>query len=375
MNTSIKPEVRLYPAVVPKEQIFSILVAWGMSETEANVTADVMVETDLRGVDSHGINMLRQYEETKQRGALNISPNTEIVRERKTTALLDADRGLGHPVSVKAMEMAIERAKIFDIGTVCVRNSHHFGAAGYYAELAAAKGMIGVVTTSTRGISMVPTHGTQPVLGTNPFSFSTRAGKYPPLVLDFATTVAAVNKVNSDTAIKQKVFRTQFNLKQDSITISGEGTKIQRTSKVDIRLDISTGGIRAPRTSSQISLKYEAPQFAQAVGLQFNRFANIFEPLGIANYTQDEADFNSAIYSVYPDILGKRFNDLFLAGDTIDLAGATISSDGTGSISIAATGATLPAGSKAGENQLAVVSSSGEVGIGKNPVGGMALNL
>ena len=120
---------------------------------------------------------------------------------------------------------------------------------------------------------------------------------------------AAVNKVNSDTAIKQKVFRTQFNLKQDSITISGEGTKNQRTSKVDIRLDISTGGVRAPRTSSQISLKYEAPQFAQAVGLQFNRFANIFEPLGIANYTQDEADFNSAIYSVYPDILGKRFND------------------------------------------------------------------
>tara|TARA_X000000950_G_scaffold284772_1_gene388687 strand:+ start:1616 stop:2725 length:1110 start_codon:yes stop_codon:yes gene_type:complete len=195
VNTSIKPEVHLYPATVLKEQILSILLAWGMSESDAKVTADVMVETDLRGVDSHGINMLRQYEETKQRGALNISPNTEIVRERKTTALLDADRGLGHPVSVKAMEMAIAKAKIFDIGTVCVRNSHHFGAAGHYAELAAAKGMIGVVTTSTRGISMVPTHGRQPVLGTNPFAFSTPAGKYPPLVLDFATTVAAVNKV------------------------------------------------------------------------------------------------------------------------------------------------------------------------------------
>ena len=92
MNTSIKPEVHLYPATVLKEQILSILLAWGMSKSDAKVTADVMVETDLRGVDSHGINMLRQYEETKQRGALNISPNTEIVRERKTTALLDADR-------------------------------------------------------------------------------------------------------------------------------------------------------------------------------------------------------------------------------------------------------------------------------------------
>ena len=167
MNTSIKPEVHSYPATVLKEQILSILLAWGMSESDAKVTADVMVETDLRGVDSHGVNMLRQYEETKQRGALNISPNTEIVRERKTTALLDADRGLGHPVSVKAMEMAIAKAKIFDIGTVCVRNSHHFGAAGYYAELAAAKGMIGVVTTSTRGISMAVsyTHLTLPTSG------------------------------------------------------------------------------------------------------------------------------------------------------------------------------------------------------------------
>ena len=87
---------------------------------------------------------------------------------------------------------------------------------------------------------------------------------------------AAVNKVNSDTAIKQKVFRTQFNLKQDSITINGIGTRNQRSTKVDIRLDISTGGIMAPRTSSQISLKYEAPQFAQAVGLQFDRFCLLY---------------------------------------------------------------------------------------------------
>jgi len=119
---------------------------------------------------------------------------------------------------------------------------------------------------------------------------------------------AAVNKVNSDTAIKQKVFRTQFNLKQDSITINGIGTRNQRSTKVDIRLDISTGGVMAPRTSSQISLKYEAPQFAQAVGLQFDRFANIFEPLGIANYTADEAEFNKAIFGSFPNILSKRFD-------------------------------------------------------------------
>lgn len=183
------------PATILREQIISVLTSWGMAAEPAAVTANVMVETDLRGVDSHGINMLRQYDETLRRGALNIKAETKILRERATTALLDADRGLGHPVSVQAMEMAIEKARENDVGIVCVTNSHHFGAAGYYAELAAHAGMIGIVTTSTRGISLVPTRGTQAVLGTNPFAFAAPAGKHPPLVLDFATTVAAVNKV------------------------------------------------------------------------------------------------------------------------------------------------------------------------------------
>ena len=184
-----------YAAQILLKQIISILAAWGMPSKQAHVASHVMVETDLRGVDSHGINMLRQYEETFRRGALNIKAKTKIIRDRATTALLDADRGLGHPVSVEAMEMAINKAERHDIGIVCVKNSHHFGAAGYYAELAAQRGLIGIVTTSTRGISMVPTRGTQPVLGTNPFAFAAPAGKYDPLVLDFATTVAAVNKV------------------------------------------------------------------------------------------------------------------------------------------------------------------------------------
>ena len=130
-----------------------------------------------------------------KRGALNINAEIKILRERPTTALLDADHGLGHSVSVEAMNMAIKKARVYDVGIVCVINSHHFGAAGYYAELAARSGMIGIVTTSTRGITMVPTRGTEPVLGTNPFALAAPAGKYPPLVLDFATTVAAVNKV------------------------------------------------------------------------------------------------------------------------------------------------------------------------------------
>mgnify|MGYP001165093571 FL=1 len=117
----------------------------------------------------------------------------------------------------------------------------------------------------------------------------------------------ATNFVNADIEIKRKVFRTQFNLKQDLIEIKGVGTKEQKKTKVDIRVDITTGGRMISRRSSQISLKYTAPQFAQSVGLQFDKFANIFEPLGIVDYVSDEAEFNKAIFDVYPDILGKRF--------------------------------------------------------------------
>jgi len=117
----------------------------------------------------------------------------------------------------------------------------------------------------------------------------------------------ATNFVNADIEIKRKVFRTQFNLREDLIEIKGVGTTEQRKTKVDIRVDITTGGRMSRRRSSQISLKYAAPQFAQSVGLEFSKFANIFEPLGIVDYVSDETEFNKAIFDVYPDILGKRF--------------------------------------------------------------------
>lgn len=183
------------PAETVRRQIESVLRAWGMPAGPAGTAAHVMVETDLRGVDSHGINTLRQYDETFRRGALNVTATSRVLRQSAATALIDAGDGLGHPVSVEAMELAIDKARAHDVGVVCVVNSHHFGAAGYYAEMAAKADLIGMVTTSTRGITMVPTRGTQPVLGTNPFAFAAPAGEHAPLVLDFATTVAAVNKI------------------------------------------------------------------------------------------------------------------------------------------------------------------------------------
>ena len=119
---------------------------------------------------------------------------------------------------------------------------------------------------------------------------------------------SATNFVNADTEIKRKVFNTQFNLKQDLIEIQGIGTAGQRTTKVDVRVDITTGRATLLRKSSQISLKFETGQFAQTVGLEFEKFADIFEELGITDYQKDKEVFDKEIFDAYPDITGKRFS-------------------------------------------------------------------
>jgi LDH2 family malate/lactate/ureidoglycolate dehydrogenase len=176
-------------------QIRAVLGAWGMPEGPARRTAELMTETDLLGVDSHGVSMLMLYEALVRAGQLNLQAVPRLVRDAPCTALLDADAGLGHPVAAQAMELAVDKARACGVGLVGVRNSHHFGAAGVYARLAAASGLIGLVTSSTRFITMVPTRGAAPVLGTNPIAFAAPTRRNGMFSLDMATTTAAVNKV------------------------------------------------------------------------------------------------------------------------------------------------------------------------------------
>jgi LDH2 family malate/lactate/ureidoglycolate dehydrogenase len=178
-----------------RAQILSILQAWGSPLHLAETTADIMVETDLSGVDSHGISMLMAYEELLRQGQLRIAGEPHLRRDFAATALVDGADGLGHPAAFMAMKLAIEKARAFGVGAVGVVNSHHFGAAGCYARLAADAGLIGMVTSSTRGILMVPTRAAEPVLGTNPIAFAAPAGAHKPVLLDMATTTVAGNKV------------------------------------------------------------------------------------------------------------------------------------------------------------------------------------
>lgn len=186
---------RRAPAAVCRAQIEAILAAWGMAAEAAAATAEVMTETDLSGIESHGISLLPFYDMIRRTGQLNLDAWPHVVRQSPTTALVDADHGLGHPAAILAMNLALDKCAAQGIAAVAVVNSHHFGAAGHYAAMAPRRGMIGFVTSSARTVAVVPTFAAEPMLGTNPIAFAAPAGANPPMLLDMATSVVAANKV------------------------------------------------------------------------------------------------------------------------------------------------------------------------------------
>ena len=178
-----------------ERQIATILLAWGMPADLAADAAKVMSETDLSGIDSHGLQVMPMYDQMRREGKLRLAAVPKIVTEKASMAVIDAGGSLGHPAAVKAMRLAIDKARGAGVAVVSVVNSHHYGAAGYYAQMAAEQNCIGLSTSSTRFVSMVPTFGGAPVLGTNPLAFAAPGGKNPPVVLDMATSVVAIQKI------------------------------------------------------------------------------------------------------------------------------------------------------------------------------------
>ena len=187
--------VKRIPADVIRRQLEAVFRTWGMAEDRIATTVEVMVATDLSGVDSHGLGMLPSYADRRRRGIMNMQPDLKIVREKPTVALIDADRSIGHPPSVMAMKLAVEKARACGVAAVGVRNSNHFGAAGYYSRMAAEMGMVGMAMTNAPGAAMVPTFGREAMLGTNPIAFAAPATKNPPFSLDMATTTVAFGKL------------------------------------------------------------------------------------------------------------------------------------------------------------------------------------
>lgn len=166
----------------------------GCNDKEASLASDVLISADLRGVDSHGLARLSGYIRLYEKDRLNPTPDIRIIHETPSTAVIDGDRGLGLVVAPKAMEIAIEKAEKVGSGWVAIRNSNHFGIAGYHAMMALAHDMIGLSMTNASPL-VAPTFSKERLLGTNPIAVAIPADKQPPYVADFATTTAANGKL------------------------------------------------------------------------------------------------------------------------------------------------------------------------------------
>lgn len=199
MQNDLNEKVRVSEADL-RRVVVSIFEKLGVSSADAAEATDVLVMSDLRGVESHGVsNMLRKYVKGYQDGRLNSSPGWKVVKETTATAMIDAEKRLGIIVGAKAMRLAVEKAKAAGIGVVTVRNGGHFGAIGHHAMIAAEQDMVGVCMVGVGGfdLSVLPTFSAEPMFGTNPIAVAAPAEKEAPFLFDVATSVIAGNKIRS----------------------------------------------------------------------------------------------------------------------------------------------------------------------------------
>jgi L-2-hydroxycarboxylate dehydrogenase (NAD+) len=169
----------------------------GVPSEEAKIAANVLVLSDLRGVDTHGVirfNPESWYVKWLKERSMNPRPDIRIVSENSATALVDGDNGIGMVVGHRAMEIAIQKAQGFGVGMVAVRNSRHYGMSAYYAMRALPHQMIGIAMTNASR-QVVPTFGRDARYGTNPICFAVPAKNELPFVLDMATNTAAAGKL------------------------------------------------------------------------------------------------------------------------------------------------------------------------------------
>ena len=180
------------------QQLYSFCIAifnkMGCSNTDADIAAKALLAADLRGIDSHGIARLTGYVRLWQVQRVNAKPNIKITHETPSTAVVTGDAGLGLVVAPFAMEVAIDKAATCGTGWVSVKNSNHFGIAGYHAMMALPHDMIGIAMTNASAL-VAPTFSVERMLGTNPIAVAIPAGAEPAFVADFATTTAANGKL------------------------------------------------------------------------------------------------------------------------------------------------------------------------------------
>jgi L-2-hydroxycarboxylate dehydrogenase (NAD+) len=186
---------KFIPFDILEKFMVNVMQKAGIPEEDAKIVCDVLIQADKLGFDSHGVNRLKTiYLDRIKEGILNPVTNYKIIKEGPTTAVIDGQNGMGHVIAYNSMRMAIEKAKKFGMGMVTVRNSSHYGFAGYYPLMAVRENMIGITGTNARP-SIAPTFGVENMLGTNPMTFGIPSDESFPFLLDCATSITQRGKV------------------------------------------------------------------------------------------------------------------------------------------------------------------------------------
>jgi LDH2 family malate/lactate/ureidoglycolate dehydrogenase len=186
-----------FPAQTLRDFASETLLACGMPAKDAETVARAMIEADLVGADAHGIFRLPQYARNLLSGRINPKAQITVLQRAPSAALIDGDNGMGHLVMTFAAGLAVELARETGIGWVGARRSNHAGAAGVYAAMMLAHGMVGLYAAVSSANHMAPWGGAEPLIGTNPIAVAIPAGAEAPVVLDIATSVASFGSIRT----------------------------------------------------------------------------------------------------------------------------------------------------------------------------------
>jgi len=201
----------------------------GVPREDAEICADVLLESDKRGIESHGVNRFKPiYIDRILAGIQQPVTRFEVIRETPTTAVIDGHDGMGQVIGVKSMNMAIEKAKKYGMGMVAVRNSCHYGIAGYYPSMAIKEGMIGMTGTNARP-SIAPTFGVENMLGTNPLTIGFPTDEEFPFIIDCATSITQRGKLEYYSRIGKQT--------PAGMVVGRDGTALTNTDEILVQLN------------------------------------------------------------------------------------------------------------------------------------------
>jgi LDH2 family malate/lactate/ureidoglycolate dehydrogenase len=186
----------LVPVETLRRFMVDVFIGVGVPAEDAAICADVLIASDLRGIESHGVGRLKMYYDRIRAGIQQPVTRFQVVKETPTTAVVDGGHGMGQLIAYHAMRMAMDKARVYGLGAVAVRNSTHFGIDGYYALMAVKEGMIGMAFTNARP-SIAPTFGVQPMLGTNPIAFGAPTDEECPFLFDAAMSITQRGKIEA----------------------------------------------------------------------------------------------------------------------------------------------------------------------------------